>query len=421
MATAFNYKPSQPQGATPFDMNTPPAQLGTLPNPNQQMPILTNPQGGFGTALKDEVVGASKDLIGTARDTAGLLQTIGKKSLGLLTGTKPQGIASLDNSTPEGKGVSDMLASKSRGEQTGKVLSAAGQIVAPFAGGNAEKLIAKGKSVYEGFQAGREAKASEEAATKIADTISPKATIKQAKIAQSEGRLVEAKEPTLFKLGTEGKILPSKKTLSSAETINKNIPGASKMKPTELFKAVDENISKTAKALRPQMEQTPIKPETIQKINDDWTAIKKAQLAEAPATEEANVAKRQVKFESLLQKSGNQSHADLWDTAIKYDDSIPERVKQATSISDESLQLQKEEWLQNRQVLSDAIEKSSKPEFKQMSDMYNAKNGLLSKAKVNGAQMSKVNQFLHDHPKVSAALGGASIYEIAKHIGIPLP
>lgn len=414
--------PQPPQSAGVFQQAQQ-GQLGVLPQQTstKPMPILTNEQGGFGTALKDVTVGAGKDLIGAARDTAGLLQTGGQKILGAITNTKPQGIDSLDNSTPEGAQIEEQLKSKSRGEQVGKVLSTATQVLAPFSGGDAEKLIAKGKSTYEGFQASREAKATQEATSKISETISPKATVKQAKIAQTEGRLVQGKEPTLFKAGTEDKILPSKKTLSASETIQKNIPGASKMKPAELYKAVDENISKTAKALRPEMEKTPIKPETIQKINDDWSALKKSQLAEAPANEEANVAKRQTKFESLLQKSGNQSHADLWDTAINYDNSIPDRVKQATSISDESLQLQKEEWLQNRQILSDAIEKSSKPEFKQMSDMYEAKNGILSKAKVEGAKISKVNQFLKSNPKIVAALGGATIYEIAKHLGIPLP
>ncbi len=169
------------------------------------------------------------------------------------------------------------------------------------------------------------------------------------------------------------------------------------------------------------MEQTPIQSETIQKINDDWTALKKTQMAEAPATEEANVAKRQAKFESLLQKSGNESHADLWDTAIKYDESIPDSVKKATSLSPESIQLQKQEWLDNRQILSDAMEKSSRPEFKQMSDMYNAKEGILSKTKVDKALPSKINQFLKDNPKVYSVIKGTVIYETLKGLGIHLP
>lgn len=412
-----NRKTQQPQ-SNPFESmvsGQPAGQLGTLPKP---VPILTNEHGGIGTAMKDIVVGAGKDLMGTARDTAGLLQHVGQSAIAGFTHTPIEqvqantGFKSLDNSTPEGTQIEEQLKSKSRGEQTGKVLSAVTQIAAPFSGGNAEKLIAKGKSAYEGFQAGREAKATADATSRVTEMISPKATAKEAKIAQTQGRLVPAKEPTLFRKGTEGEILPSKKTLSSAETITKNIPGASKMSEDQLFKAVDKNITDTATKLRPVMEQTPIKPEAIQKINDDWQALKKSQMLEAPATEEANVAKRQGKFESLLQKSGNQTHADLWDTAIKYDESIPENVKRANSLSPESLQLQKEEWLQNRQILSDAIEKNSRPEFKQMSDMYNAKEGILSKTKVEKAQMSKLRELIKKHPWITTGSVGEAIRKL---------
>lgn len=284
-----------------------------------------------------------------------------------------------------------------------------------------EKGIGKIDQGYQTYKAGKEIKTAVNSTGKIAEMISPKATVKEAKLAQTQGRLVQGKEPTLFRAGTEDKILPSKKTVSASETIVKNIPNAQKMSPGDLYKAVDKNITETAQKLRPQMEATPIKPETVQKINDDWSTLKKTQMADAPATEEANVLKRQGKFETILKKSGSGSHADLWDTAINYDNSIADNVKKANSLSSESLQLQKDEWLQNRKILSDAIEKTSKPEFKQMSDLYEAKNGLISKAKVNEAQMSKVNQFLKNNPKVAAVLGGATVYEVAKHLGIPLP
>ncbi len=328
------------------------------------------------------------------------------------------GIKSIDNSTSEGAGVAQQLQPKSVGERIGGYLSEATQLGTGLATKEGQAGVKLAKEGYQSYKAGQEAKNVANETSKLTEMISPKATTK---LAQTQGRLVPGKEPTLFKAGTEDKILPSKKTLSASETITKNIPNASKMKPTELYSAVDKNITDTATKLRPQMEATPIKPETVDKINNDWEALKKTQMADAPATEEANVAKRQAKFEALLRKSGSGTHADLWDTAIAYDNSVPDAVKKANSLSSESLQLQKEEWLDNRKILSDAMGKSNIPEFKQMSDMYEAKNGLLSKAKVNDAAMSKVNQFLKDNPKVAAGLGGATIYEIAKHLGIPLP
>lgn len=436
----FNQLPPPPQGQTGISPDRfahlpppPQGQIGkTLTQinsssdqnqPASQMPILTNQSGGFGTALKDVAVGFGKGLLNTARDTASSIQNLGKGFLksGFGIDSSNMGFQSVDNSTPSGSQVGNQLQSKSRGEQAGNVLSTATQLLSPLAGGNAEALLAKGKSAYEGYKVAQETKAATDASSKITEMISPKPTIKEARLATTQGRFVEGKNPTLFRAGTEDTIAPSQKTLSASQTIQKNIPGASKMSPSELYTAVDKNISDTATKLRPQMKATPIKPETVEKLNTDWETLKKTQMADAPATEEANVAKRQAKFQSLLEKSGNSSHADLWDTAIKYDDSIPENVKKATSLSPESQQLQKQEWLDNRQILSDAMEKSSRPEFKAMSDMYNAKTGLLSKAKVDGAQMSQINQFLKDNPKTAKVLGGATIYEVAKHLGLPLP
>lgn len=420
----FSHLPPPPQGQQGFT-------LDQIKNPQQpSMPLLTGAnqgaQSGFGTALKDVAVGAGKDLLSTARDTAGLLQSGGKAVLGAFgADTSNLGINSLDNSTPAGAGVANNLAAKSRGEQVGKVLSGATQLVAPLANGNAEKLIAKGKSAYEGFQASREAKATADATDKITEMISPKATAKEAKLAQAQGRFVEGKPETFFKSSTPPKILPSKKTLSATDTIIKNIPEAPKMSPSQLYKAVDENITKTATDLRPEMAKTPIKPETVDKINNDWEALKKTQLSDAPATEEPNVIKRQGKFESLLRKSGSGTHADLWDTRIAYDDSIPEGVKKATSLSPESQQIQKEEWLQNRAILNDAINdsahgmgKTSQNAFGKMSDMYEAKNGLLSQTKLDtGVTPSKLSQAYNSKPAkiIKKGLGLLGAKEVLFH------
>jgi hypothetical protein len=164
------------------------------------------------------------------------------------------------------------------------------------------------------------------------------------------------------------------------------------MSPPELYKAVDKKINTTATKLRPKMKATPIQPETVAKINTKWETLKQSQIIDAPATEEINVAKRQLKFESLLKKSGSQNHADLWDTRVNYDKSVPDAVKKANNMSSESLQLQKEEWLDNRRILSEAFEDSTKPEFKTMSNLYEARNGLMSNTKLQKGQPSTIRQ-----------------------------
>ena len=225
--------------------------------------------------------------------------------------------------------------------------------------------------------------------SKVQEMVSPKPTLKEVRLAQAEGRLVKGEPRTFFKAGTPDTITPSPKVQSATQTILKNIPEAPKMSPPELYNAVEQHITKTAEALRPEMEKTPIKPETIQKINDDWASVKKQQLAEAPATEEVNVAKRQAKFEETLKKSGSTHQGDLWDTRIAYDKSVPRNVKMANSMSPESLQLQKAEWLQNREILNNAINDTkngmgakSQKAFSDMTDLYEAKTNIQSRAKL---------------------------------------
>ncbi len=404
-------------------------EVSTEPEQPPKTPLLTNPQGGLGTALKDVAVGAGKSLIGGARDVASGIQSLGKGTAGLLgVDTSKGGIKSIDNNTPEGQGVADSLAYKSTAEHTGGLLSDVAQLATPLAGGNLEKGIAKGKEVYDTYKSGKVAKEALQNGPKISEMISPKMTAKETKLAQTQGRIYDGKDPTLFKAGTEGKVATSDKVADATRTIMKKIPNAAKMSETELYSAVDESIGKTAKELRPQMEATPIKPETVEKITTDWEGLKKAQIENAPATEELNVAKRQAKFENFLKKSKSGNQADLWDTRIEYDNSIPENVKKANINSPESLQIQKEEWLQNRDVLNKAITdtthgmgNASRQAFSDMTSMYEAKGNLLGKAKVNDAQLSKVNQFLKDNPKTAKVLGGATIYEVLKGLGIHLP
>lgn len=416
----FQHLPPPPQGQQGFTLN----QVQNQGDKSSQLPILSKPQGGFGTALKDEAVGAGKSLLGGAIGVASGLQKFGKGIFNFFgADTSKMGLNALDSSTPEGQGVQDSLAYKSQGEQFGGALSDTAQIISPFAGGNLEALAAKGGSLAS--KATGIFKAGGEDATKLAETLAPKPTAKEVKLAQAQGRIYPGKEPTLFKGGTSDKIATSDKTFNATRTVQEQIPNATKMKPAELYNAVDEGITKKATALRPQMEATPIKPETVQKINTDWEALKKNQLADAPATEEPNVAKRQAKFESLLQKSGSSSHADLWDTRINYDNSISDAVKKANINSSESLQLQKEEWLQNRKILSDAINDTnlgmggtSQKAFSDMSNLYEAKNNLLSKAEIKTANPSKIKQWLKDNPKKATALGTALGVEGLRALGL---
>lgn len=236
---------------------------------------------------------------------------------------------------------------------------------------------------------------------KISDMISPKPTIAQAKQAMTEGRLFNGSDPTLLKAGSGPQIAASTQQAASAQTIGRLIPGADSMDEPTLYGALKDKISETAQTLKPQMEATPIKPETVSAVKDNWASLKKTQIEDALATDEPNVTKMQSNFQKFLNKSASGNMNDLWETAKGYDDSIKANVKAATDSSPHELQMAKDIWLQNRGILRDAINdtangmgKTSQTAFKDMRDMYEGQNGLLSKAKATGeGAPSKLEQF----------------------------
>jgi hypothetical protein len=261
----------------------------------------------------------------------------------------------------------------------------------------------------------------------IADTISPKLTAKEIKLAESQGRIVTGNQPTLLRGGTPDQILTSDKVTESAFTINKEIPNAAQMSQPDLYTALKARTTDMAQQLEPEMRAVTLKPETIDSMKEDVSALQKSQLENADATEEANVAKRQKQFNARLAKITPQSTLDdVWKERIALDDATPANVKNANSLSDSRLQTKKEEWLQNRSILNNIINdsgsglgKTSQQAFKDMSNMYDARTNLLSKAKENldlAGQPSKVIQWMKAHPYITGGIvtGAASATGVPK-------
>lgn len=261
--------------------------------------------------------------------------------------------------------------------------------------------------------------APDAATVKIQDVISPKLTAKETRLALDQGRIVPGQNPGLLRDGTPDTVLPADRTINAAETIRRQIPNAENLKAPELYTALDTKIVDIAEKLRPEMEAVPITEATIEKISNDWEVVKARQLNDPYTPISVNVEKLQNQFETqFLQKSKAGHFGDLWDTAIKYDSSVPENVKGANSLSSDALQAQKAIWLQNRGVLRDAINDAanglgakSQTAFSNMTDMYNAQAGIKSSYKVlkDGAPgaVSKVVQFARKH-KVLTAIGAAT-------------
>lgn len=192
---------------------------------DKSMPLLTKPSGGFGTAIKDIGVGALKEVVGSARSTAGMIQGLGKGVLGLAgADTSNMGIKSLDNKTPEGAGVEETLRAKSRGEQVGKVLGFAGEVGAGF--------VKSG--VQQTMQARKATKLAQSSKSYATDLVAPKATPEVSERAIMQGRVTEPK------LLRKAKIIPSKAEQEMADVVQEFVsPNKTVLQNTD---AIDKGI-----------------------------------------------------------------------------------------------------------------------------------------------------------------------------------
>lgn len=267
-------------------------------------------------------------------------------------------------------------------------------------------------------------------AEKIQETISPKPTAKEAKLATDQGRLVKGKEPGLFTKGEPDTVLPTKQQARATNLIQERIPGAYKMTEPELNTALKSEGSKIAKEITPDMQKTPIKVETVKKLNTDMIDLQKKQLKGVYTTDEIKSVKGMQKdFSERIRKfmrGGNLN--DLWQEAIDYDASIPDNVKQANDLSSDALQRQRQTWIENRSVMRKTLTdskaglgKKAEKAFQDMSDFYDAREGILSKAKIETKTLTgKIPGLIKKHPIISGAVS-AGTYEVLKKSGLPLP
>src|SRR3990167_309767 len=213
----------------------------TLPQTQPKIPLLTDPQGGFGTALKDVAVGAGKSLVRGGRDIANLAEKGGKALLGAAgVDTTGMGIKSIDETTPEGMQVAEQLKSKSRGEQIGTVLETVGEIGTGFVKSGAQKAL----------QIRKATKIAEKSEKHALDLVSPKASPEVMERAIREGRVTEPK------LLSKAKIMPSQRDKDVAEAVRDVIsPKKSVLQNTA---AIDKKIRATNQGVKDYVAQNKV-------------------------------------------------------------------------------------------------------------------------------------------------------------------
>lgn len=208
----FGVKPNVPTVSTPIESKP-------------ITPLLTKESGGLGTALKDVGTGFIKSLGESAIGTAQLFQSAGKGALGLAgVDTSQMGFKSLDESTPEGIGVSETLRAKSRGEQVGKTLGFVAEIGTGFVTSGAQQAL-------KTRQATKLAQKNEKY---VLNLVSPKATTDVSELAIKQGRV---SEPKFFR---SAKILPSTQDKKIAESVKDLV--SSKRTVLQNTDAIDKGV-----------------------------------------------------------------------------------------------------------------------------------------------------------------------------------
>ena len=181
----------------------------------------------------------------------------------------------------------------------------------------------------------------------------------------AEGRVTKGAEG-IFTGKKPDIVRPSENVQKAAEVIQRRIPNANKLDEFQLNNSIKGEIENISGQLKPQLQEVRFEPAQFSKAEKEWQAIKKTQSNTPEFLNSPGSIRVQENFENFLNeakkpvkgtdgKFRQKSLDDIWEIRKRYDDSIPDRVKQATEQSPEFAQLQREMWLENRRILNDLI------------------------------------------------------------------
>jgi hypothetical protein len=370
-------------GVAPQAGQTPTTSVST----ESELPLLTNQQGGFGTALKDVGVGFGKELMGTSRGVAQTLQSIGKGTLGMLgADTSQMGFKSLED-----KQIDEQLKAKSRGEQVGKVLGFGAEVGAGF--------IKSAPAVKGAIEARRGAQAVK-AATPEVKALTPtryqsalgKGQIKPGGLLTPEKYVLpEAEKATAIKYS---KLLKSKDPIKNSQSILKEI---SKQ---------DEAVGKFLEQNKGIFSKGELRNHILERLKDvDDVAIAPERIAKL----------KETLTDGFIRNLKKNDMAELWKARKMFDTSI----KKVFSGSPTLQNTVKREF---RNAIQDFISTKTPDTFysgamKEMSNLFRIHDNVaLQAAREKG--MSGLRVLMRRHPVATKIIGGTIGYKVAQSLGI---
>jgi len=234
----------------------------------------------------------------------------------------------------------------------------------------------------------------------VAQAISPKLTAQEQRAIIKEGRVVSPKDSILF--GKRADVVtPTQDITRASKIIEDRVTNAKDLDTFKLSNEIEILNKETIKTIRPQFKEIKVSKNVTDDALTRWDELKKFQADEPEFLAFAGGKKVQERFEGFLKevktrvkstdgKFRDKDLDDVWAIRKRYDNSISDNVKQATDASAPSTQLQRDMWLQNREVLndiifdlSDGLEKTAKESFTDMSLLYEARQNLITKGKID--------------------------------------
>jgi hypothetical protein len=232
-------------------------------------------------------------------------------------------------------------------------------------------------------------RAIERSARAIEQRVAPELTKKELRIAFEQGRTQKVGKIKSM-LGKGDIVTPEARVQSAARTLAERIPNVEKLSDQEIAEAAKKQISQIAKELEPELKNIKLDEALKNDMVDAYLEIKDVQLKN-PIPSASQVKKLQNSFENtLLDLSESTNADDLWKAVQRFDESVPNSIKSATSQSSEVAQELKNMWLEQRRILRNALDETTvlsgtdvAPRFKAMTDMYTARENIINAARFN--------------------------------------
>ncbi|RLI72286.1 MAG: hypothetical protein DRP02_02410 [Candidatus Gerdarchaeota archaeon] len=225
---------------------------------------------------------------------------------------------------------------------------------------------------------------------RVQEKIKEPETARTAREALGQGRVDPAKRGFWQKVigGKKGKIIPTEEVDRATDVILRDIAKPDTSNPQKLFNQVKDTGIQKAKKLKPKLQKIPV-DDTARGQIDDAIKIMEEEVLKDERVFSLLSGKEKKAITRYVEDLKNAKNLDeIWEARTKYDRSVPKNTKQATDLSDSTLQDRQTAWLDSRRhgnkILKEATEGlediSIVDDFADMSSLFEVRQNMIQRA-----------------------------------------